>query len=161
MITGGEPMLCSEIEALTSALKLRDRHVTIESAGTVFKPVRCDLMSLSPKLANSTPWKKQNGRFAAMHERRRLNLSVLRKFLDRYDYQLKFVVDRPDDFAEIHEIVQGLGSVDPARVMVMAQGITRQQLEKKRAWIVPACLEHGYSYTPRLQIELFGNRRGT
>lgn len=161
VITGGEPMLCREIEALTVALKQDGRHVTIESAGTVFKPVSCDLMSLSPKLANSTPWKKQNGRFAAMHERRRLNLSVLRIFLERYDYQLKFVVDRPDDFSEVDEIIQSLGNVEPARVMIMAQGITRQQLEKKRAWIVPACLKHGYSYTPRLHIELFGNRRGT
>ena len=26
-------------------------HITIETAGTVFQPVACDLMSISPKLA--------------------------------------------------------------------------------------------------------------
>ena len=30
-------------------------HVTIETAGTRYLPVECDLMSVSPKLANSTP----------------------------------------------------------------------------------------------------------
>lgn len=161
VVTGGEPMLCRDIDELTATLGRMGRHVTIETAGTVFKSVHCDLMSLSPKLANSTPWKRQNGRFAAIHERRRLNFSVLRNFLGRYDYQLKFVVEQPSDFAEIRDVVQRLGDADPARVLIMAQGTTRSRIEEKRSWIVPECLKHGYSYTPRLQIELFGNRRGT
>ena len=161
VITGGEPLLAAEIEELTAALGRRGAHVTIETAGTVFKPVHCDLISLSPKLENSTPWKKQKGKFAAMHERRRLNFSVLRSYLDRYEFQLKFVVEREADFAEIHDILHRLGNVDPARVWIMAQGTTRKQLDEKRPWIVQACLKYGYAFTPRLHIELFGNRRGT
>ena len=38
-----------------SGLRERELHITIETAGTVFAPVVCDLMSISPKLANSTP----------------------------------------------------------------------------------------------------------
>ena len=79
VITGGEPLLAGEIEALTQELKRRKKHITIETAGTIFKPVRCDLMSLSPKLANSTPWRREKGKFARMHEERRLNLPVLQK----------------------------------------------------------------------------------
>jgi 7-carboxy-7-deazaguanine synthase len=123
--------------------------------------VHCDLISLSPKLANSTPWKRERGSFAAMHEQRRLNFPVLRSFLERYDYQLKFVVDRTGDFHELAAVVRMLGAVDPARILVMARGTTRGQIDKKRRWIVPECLKRGYSYTPRLHIELFGNRRGT
>lgn len=161
VITGGEPMLAAEIEDLTTALRRKAKHVTIETAGTIFKPVRCDLVSLSPKLANSTPWKRAKGKFAAMHEARRLNLSVVQKYLDGYEYQLKFVVEEKQDFAEIRGIVEQLKNVDPARVLIMAQGTTKKQLAEKTGWIADLCLRHGYGFTPRLHIELFGNRRGT
>jgi 7-carboxy-7-deazaguanine synthase len=74
---------------------------------------------------------------------------------------LKFVVDSREDFDEIRAVVARLRNVDPARVLIMAQGTTRRELDEKRGWIVRACLEYGYGFTPRLHIELFGNRRGT
>src|SRR5580658_9309175 len=40
---------------LTRRFRERGMHVTIETAGTVFAPVECDLMSISPKLSNSMP----------------------------------------------------------------------------------------------------------
>src|SRR3990172_578382 len=49
VVTGGEPLLAPEIEELTKRLKQRAYHITIESAATIFKPVACDLMSMSPK----------------------------------------------------------------------------------------------------------------
>ncbi len=161
VITGGEPLLAGEIEALTEELTRREKHITIETAGTIFKPVRCDLLSLSPKLANSTPWRRERGKFAHMHEEHRLNLPVLQKYLDGYDYQLKFVVEDKKDFAEIGTLIEQLNNIDPARVLIMAQGTRKQQLAEKARWIVGQCLRHGYGFTPRLHIELFGNRRGT
>jgi 7-carboxy-7-deazaguanine synthase len=161
VITGGEPMLAAEIEDLAWALRRRNKHVTIETAWTIFKSVSCDLVSLSPKLKNSTPWKREKGKFAAMHEEHRLNLSVLQSYLDRYDYQLKFVVESEEDFAEIGGIVDRLKNVDPARILIMAQGTTTKQLTAKAGWIVDQCLRRGYGFTPRLHIELFGNRRRT
>jgi len=161
VITGGEPLLAPEIEGLSDQLKRRGAHITIETAATIFKPVVCDLISLSPKLANSTPWKRARGKLAALHERRRLNLPVIQKFLEARDYQLKFVVDGREDFAEIGGILGQLKKVDPARVLIMAQGTTVRELNRKAKWIVECCKQHGFSYTPRLQIQLFGNRRGT
>jgi 7-carboxy-7-deazaguanine synthase len=161
VITGGEPLLATEIEELTIALRDQRRHVTIETAGTIFKPVYCDLMSLSPKLVNSTPWKRMKGKFAAMHEKRRVNLPVVQAYLDAYECQLKFVVDRKEDFFEIQSIIGRLKDVDPARVLIMAQGTTKKQLSEKKRWLVDECLHYGYGFTPRLHIELFGNRRGT
>jgi 7-carboxy-7-deazaguanine synthase len=161
VITGGEPLLAVEIEALTGELKRNGAHITIETAATVFKPLACDLMSLSPKLANSTPWKRDRGRFARMHEQRRMNLPVIQKFLDGYDYQIKFVVERKTDFDEISDVLIKLKNVDPARVLIMAQGTTKKQLSEKAKWIVELCKKNGYGFTPRLHIELFGHRRGT
>lgn len=161
VITGGEPLLAGDIEELALELKCRDRHVTIETAGTIFKPVQCDLVSLSPKLANSTPWKRARGKFARMHDERRLNLPVVQEFLNHYDCQLKFVVESKSDFTEIGELLERLKNVQPACVLIMAQGTSKKQLGEKARWIVPLCLRHGYGFTPRLHIELFGNRRGT
>src|SRR5262245_49416768 len=161
VITGGEPLLAPEISELAQRLKERGAHITIETAATIFKPLDCDLISLSPKLANSTPWKRAGGKFAALHERRRLNYGVMQKFLDAHDHQLKFVVESRADFIEIGEILSQLKRVEPARVLVMAQGVTRGELNRKAKWIVELCKQHGYSFTPRLHIQLFGNRRGT
>jgi 7-carboxy-7-deazaguanine synthase len=161
VVTGGEPLLAPEIEELAKELKREGAHITIETAATIFKPVACDLISMSPKLAHSTPWKREKGKFAKMHEERRLNFGVLRKFLEGYDYQLKFVVERRQDFTEIRDLLDQLVGVDRARVLVMAQGKTSEEVRRKAKWIVELCKEHGYGFTPRLHIDLFGNRRGT
>jgi 7-carboxy-7-deazaguanine synthase len=161
VITGGEPLLAREIEELTVKLKQRTYHITIETAATIFKPVVCDLLSMSPKLSNSTPWRREKGRFAKTHEKHRLNFPVIQSFVDRYDYQIKFVVEQKRDFAEIRGILGKLKNVDPSRVLIMAQGKTKRELNKKAPSIVDLCKEYGFRYTPRLQIDLYGNRRGT
>src|SRR5262249_33044646 len=97
VVTGGEPLLAPHVQPLCLGLRERGYHITVETAATVFKPVVCDLASLSPKLANSTPHQREGGRFALGHDRTRLRLDVIRAFLERSDYQLKFVIDRPDD----------------------------------------------------------------
>ena len=55
VITGGEPMIAPGIAELSQRFRERGMHITFETAGTVFAPVACDLMSISPKLSNSTP----------------------------------------------------------------------------------------------------------
>ena len=62
VLTGGEPMIFPEVVPLSKELKQAGFHVTIETAATVFQPAACDLMSLSPKLANSTPGDRCGGR---------------------------------------------------------------------------------------------------
>ena len=149
------------IEELTQALKETGAHITIETAATIFKSVACDLLSMSPKLTNSTPWKKANGKFAKMHDARRLNFPVMQNFIDHFDCQLKFVVDQPADFDELRDVLAQLNQVDPSKVLIMAQGKTALQIHSKAQWIVKTCKNYGYGYTPRLHIDLYGNRRGT
>ena len=55
VLTGGEPMIFAELVPLAARLRKLGRHITIETAGTRYLPVACDLMSVSPKLGNSTP----------------------------------------------------------------------------------------------------------
>lgn len=161
VVTGGEPLLAVEIEELSARLKALGSHITIETAGTLFKPVICDLLSMSPKLANSTPWRRARGKFAKMHEKTRRNFKVMQQFIDRYDYQLKFVVNQKKDFEEIEDVLGRLKNLDRSRVLIMGQGRTRKELRDKAQWIVELCKARGFGYTPRLHIELYGNRRGT
>src|SRR5579872_2357198 len=71
VITGGEPMIHPGLVPLTQRLREMEQHITIETAGTVFEKVECDLISISPKLAHSTPTRREGGRWAAQHERTR------------------------------------------------------------------------------------------
>jgi 7-carboxy-7-deazaguanine synthase len=161
VITGGEPFLAADLNDLTKRLKLLGAHITIETAATIFKIVDCDLLSMSPKLSSSTPWNRADGRFAKTHETHRLNCEVIRQFLQRYDYQLKFVLDDPEDFSEVSEILEKLGDADPERVLLMAQGTSTEEIQKKSRWIIDYCKQRGFRYTPRLHLDLFGSQRGT
>src|SRR5439155_10213103 len=78
VVTGGEPLIAAGIEELCAGLRAAGHHITVETAATVFRPVACDLASLSPKLSNSTPWEREGGRFALRHERLRLQPAVIR-----------------------------------------------------------------------------------
>jgi len=156
VVTGGEPMIAPEILDLTRGLRGRGRHITIETAGTVFSPVECDLMSISPKLAHSTP----EGDWAGRHERLRIQPGVLRRLIADYDYQLKFVIAQPDDMAEVRELVRALDA-DAAKVILMAEGIDAGALRDRGVWLAEIAKREGFRFSPRLHVELYGNRRGT
>jgi 7-carboxy-7-deazaguanine synthase len=161
VLTGGEPMIVPQIEELCAALKARGYHITIETAATVFKPVACDLASLSPKLANSTPYEREDGKYATQHERLRINLPVLRAFMEHCDYQLKFVIDQPGDTQEVTTLLDQLPGVDRSKVLLMPQAVTRLELQSKGPWVAEECKRLGFRYGPRLHIDLYGQKRGT
>ena len=173
VVTGGEPMMFPLLPALTGALREVGLHITIETAGTVIPEgdLACDLMSISPKLANSTPRegdeRDPGGAWRARHEQRRLNLPVLQALLDRwrdppgvFDGQLKFVVAGPEDLPEVESLLARLHGWRPADVLLMPEGVTPPE-PHRRAWVARACLDHGWRYGHRLHIELYGNRKGT
>lgn len=162
VLTGGEPMIMPDIAPLCEALKREQYHITIETAGTVFIPLPLDLASVSPKLANSTPHQREDGRFARAHDRLRLNVPVLQQFIDTSpDVQLKFVVSSPADLAEIEQLLSQLRGWNTDDVLLMPEGIDAQTLRDRAGWLAELCKEHGYRFCPRLHIELFGNLRGT
>ncbi len=161
VVTGGEPMIQPEVVDLTQALRERGLHITVETAGTVYHPVACDLMSISPKLGNSTPRGAPNDPRVRRHEQHRLRLDCLSRLMAEYPYQLKFVVAAPKDLGEIRRLVTDLGGVDPDDVLLMPEGTTRERLEERASWLIELCKDTGFRYCPRLHIELFGHQRGT
>ncbi|QOV91105.1 7-carboxy-7-deazaguanine synthase QueE [Humisphaera borealis] len=162
VITGGEPMIMPDIEDLCVALKSAGHHITIETAATVWKDVPHDLASLSPKLANSTPTEREEGKYAAAHERQRLNYSVIQRFIDSAPvFQLKFVVAGEADLTEIEQILARLDDWTPADVLLMPEGTDAATLNSRTHWVSEVCKKRGYRFCPRLHVMMYGNRRGT
>jgi 7-carboxy-7-deazaguanine synthase len=155
VLTGGEPMIAPGIVELSRRFRERGMHVTIESAGTVFAPVECDLMSISPKLSNSTP----EGIFRAQHERLRLQPDVLLRLMAICDYQLKFVISRPEDVDEVRALIAQV-EAPASKVILMPEGITVETLDERGIWIAEICKQFGFRFSPRLHVQLWGNRRG-
>ena len=159
VITGGEPMIAPQVAELTQRLKQRGLHITIETAGTVNMPVVCDLMSISPKLKNSTPLERDGGRWAPQHERLRWQPEVLKKLMAGYEYQLKFVIADPQDLAELREMQTTLGAPS-SKVLLMPEGTKAETIRERGVWLAEICKEYGYRFSPRLHVELWGDRRG-
>jgi len=157
VVTGGEPLLQREIGLLTEGLAAAGLHITVESAGTVDPLFHCDLLSLSPKTANSDPSDRHRDR----HRRLRLDRTATVRLLKRFpEHQIKYVVEGAEDMPEILEMLSGLGDVEPARVLLMAQGRTLEEVQERAPAIAALCLDHGFRYTPRLHLDLFGGGRG-
>jgi 7-carboxy-7-deazaguanine synthase len=165
VITGGEPMVASGIRELALMLKTAGLHITIETAATILpEGIACDLGSLSPKLADSTPSVEQAGAWSARHEEARYRPEVIRQWLQRYDCQLKFVISQPEQLTEIEELLNEVGTISGFtrdRVLLMPEGTDVRALQEKAPVLAELCIEHGFRYAPRLHIDLFGNTKGT
>jgi 7-carboxy-7-deazaguanine synthase len=159
VITGGEPMIAPQVVELTQQLRQRGLHITIETAGTVNAAVVCDLMSISPKLKNSTPTERDGGRWAQQHERLRWQPAVLKELMAAYEYQLKFVISDPQDLPELEEMRQVL-EAPPGKVLLMPEGISAETIRQRGLWLAEICKERGYRFSPRLHVDLWGDKRG-
>jgi 7-carboxy-7-deazaguanine synthase len=152
VITGGEPMHNPQLPELTAALKERNKHITIETSGINFiAGLSCDLMSISPKLSNST----QSGENPALQY-----LPSLKQLIRRYPYQLKFIVDSADDLPQIQQILKQIGGVSAEKVMLMPQAKKRDELIAKSPMVAKMCVEAGYLFCQRLHILLYDGEKG-
>jgi 7-carboxy-7-deazaguanine synthase len=159
VVTGGEPMINPDLPLLLKELKARGKHITVETAGIAFWPnLVCDLMSISPKLNNSLP---REPHLAAIHKNVSLDTAVLSYLIDYYPYQLKFIVASKADLRQIQRVIKDIGNIDPENVMLMPQAATRKQLLARSKMVAELCKSTGFSFSPRLQIMLWDNKRGT
>lgn len=179
VISGGEPFVqVRKLRYLVTGLKALGLHVTIESNGIVFDEEiskMVDLISLSPKLSNSTPHAanlintgmEYNEKRAKSHETQRRNIPAIQSWIDSSnaspdrDFHLKFVVTSPQDIDEIkRDYLDHLTNFKPEDIMLMPEGITPEDLMERSLWISEACVENGFRFCPRLHALLFGIKRG-
>jgi 7-carboxy-7-deazaguanine synthase len=163
VLTGGEPMIAKEVHLLAAAIRKSGRHLTIETAATILPgDIDCDLASLSPKLLNSAPDALEHTAWRKKHEATRWQPDVVRAWVDRYPYQFKFVIARPEDVDELEPMLAALKRDIPRhKVLLMPEGTVSSKIRARSAWLGELCKARGYRYAHRLQIDLYGNRRGT
>ena len=161
VITGGEPMIFDELPELCDKLHQQGRHITIETAGTIFRELACDLWSISPKLSNSTPIDFASDEWVKKHDERRVRPDVVRGLMQQGEYQLKFVVGSILDAEEVLQYLKDLGTWDRDRVMMMPRGTTAEDLRLQSSWLTTWCRDHDLRMCDRSHIYWFGNRRGT
>jgi 7-carboxy-7-deazaguanine synthase len=166
VITGGEPLLMPDVAELCRTLRADGRHITIETAGTVFLDAPADLVSISPKLASSAPPADTPAGWADRHRAARRRDAVILALMTDRDYQLKFVIDSPGDLADATAWIDDLAAARPAgidrsRVLFMPQGRGPDELARTTAWLEPACRARGIHLAHRFHIDWFGHTRGT
>lgn len=169
VVTGGEPLLQPDVVTLTQRLADAGHHITIETAGTRWLDgLQCDLLSVSPKLANSTPHARDRV-WADKHEALRWPVTTVRRLLEAHDWQLKFVVRATDSEtlrSDVEEVCAMLADAQVpqsshARVLLMPEGTDPQRLSADYAAVIPHCQTHGFVLGQRLHIAVFGHTRGT
>ncbi|MGD0786079.1 MAG: 7-carboxy-7-deazaguanine synthase QueE [Sedimentisphaerales bacterium] len=149
VITGGEPIISPNLSQLCKALK--NYHITIETSGIKFLPgLKCDLMSISPKLSNAYRAKADKKRY--------LKIDQLKKLIKEYDYQLKFVVEKEKDIAEVKQIIREMKTVDRSKILLMPQAKNLSQYLNRSPLVARLCKETGFTFSLRLQL-VFGEKR--
>ena len=169
MITGGAPTMHKQLlPFMTQALHEAGFHITLETEGSAFvEGCYIDLLSLSPKMANSIPrigTKTPKGqeitqKHVDKHEKGRRNYQAMGDWLfTAKDYQFKPVIGSPEQVKEIESLAQTLG-IRKDKIWVMAAGGTKEALEKNLEWTLNLCVEKGWNFVPRFHILIYNDKR--
>jgi len=150
-----------------------------------------NLFSISPKLKSSEPSESKNKTlenpvdkaYIENHARLRKNTEVIQKYINscmqlesyygdkvdtvpvkrqNHDFQLKFVVAREGDEQEIkQDFLSKLGFVRNEDVLVMPLGSNPDKLRENTDLAAKMAIRNGWRFSPRIQIDVFGDVAGT
>ena len=166
ILTGGEPLLWQRFWInLFAHPQMQDlRNLTIETNTTQkLQPQFAEYLSTqdrfqvtwacSPKLTVSAePWKD-----AIRPEIARSYLNI-----DKSKMYLKFVVADNVDIDDVHKAVKEFSDAGvDVPVYVMPVGGCKEEYGENKVNVAELALAKGWRYSPRLQVELFGNSWGT
>jgi len=153
ILTGGEPLL--QQEALFQFIRTNPNHdYQFETNGTIipnssamtFRPV---YYVVSPKLLNNQ----------ADSKRQRIRDVPMKWFRNNSAY-FKFVIKNPSDLKEVGRILLDY-DIHARRVWLMPEGRSSEELDRVAPFVADECKRQGYNYSDRLQIRLWGDKRGT
>jgi organic radical activating enzyme len=104
--------------------------------------------NVSPKLANS-----------GVDADKREIAESLTAFATSEKAYFKFVLSQPADVEEVLTLVD-LYEIQQQRVILMPQGTTRKAIEEGSQWVADLCTKHGFRFSSRMHILLWGDKRG-
>jgi len=153
VITGGEPLLQQkELAPLATNLRQLGYAIEVETNGTLLPSAEMkeavSQWNVSPKLANSS--NPHNGSLASL---------AIEAFQTMDCAYFKFVLVAQQDVNEVESLVSKY-MIRRDRVILMPEGATASELSSRADWVADLSVQHGFRYSPRLQISLWGNTRG-
>lgn len=156
IITGGEPLIYPDIVELTNELKKRDYHITIETNATIKRKIKCDLISMSPKLSHSVP---NNIGDARKYDKIRMNIDAIKYYIKNHNYQIKFVIMYKKDLDEVEKVLLQIGDYNRSKILIMPLASSRRQLFNIQKEVVKMCIEKNLRYCNRLQLQIWGKNK--
>jgi len=135
---------------LLRALAGRGFVIEVETSGIIPPPPSVDRAiqwNVSVKLAGS-----------GVDEARRVSPEAIRGFLAR-DAWWKFVVSDDRDIAEVLGLAERF-ALPRARIFLQPEALQRDELLERSPGVIEACKRHGFGFSPRLHVLLWGAKRG-
>jgi len=149
-ISGGEPLL--QQEAIAELVSQVSHLSHIETNGTIIPNAqlanRIDFWSVSPKLVSSSdPIEK------------RMNYNALYFFNQLSNSIFKFVIQNEEDFKEVLFLKDQI-KISAPKIYLMAEGKTTQEQNDRAKSVIELCKEYGFNYSPRVDVLIYGLKRG-
>jgi 7-carboxy-7-deazaguanine synthase len=153
VVTGGEPLVQQDrIIQLLASLKNRGFFTEIETNGTLMPDPRLlnlvDHWSVSPKLQNS-------GNPESVRE-----IEACYRFFNTLGCShFKYVLQSETDLRELQELIKKY-HLASEKIILMPEARDKAKLAEKSGWLIEICKAHGYLFSTRLQIIVWGSERG-
>ena len=150
VVTGGEPLESPLFSPLVQALAADGFAIEVETSGTVAPPAQAPpaiQWNVSLKLAGS-----------GVAEARRIDAAAIAALLEREAWW-KFVITDDDDVAEVLRLAERF-ALPRGRILLQPEATRREDLLHRSPWVAEACTRHGFRFSPRLHVLLWGARRG-
>lgn len=93
-----------------------------------------------------------------MAEERRIRPGAIRALLAAEAWW-KFVVCDAADLAEVLRLAERF-ALPRGRILLQPEAVRTEELAERGPWVAEACTRHGFRFSPRLHVLLWGARRG-
>ena len=137
---------------LLRSLKETGFYIEVETNGTIMPMdemvALIDQWNVSPKLANS-------GNSVSARDRREC-YDLFKRLSNAY---FKYVVRDSEDLTEVESLAEKY-VIPLSKIILMPEARTSEELAERNEWLKSASKRLGCSFSTRLQIELWGDRRG-
>ena len=148
VVTGGEPLEHPAFSAVVNGLKSAGHRIEVETAGTQIPPdIAVDQWNVSVKLAHSG---------VAADVRVRAEAIIAFRELGAW---FKFVVATEGDVEEVLAI-QAQHGLPSNHILLMPLGMRREEQQARMPLVIEWCRRHGFRFSPRLHILVWGPKRG-
>jgi organic radical activating enzyme len=169
-ITGGEPLLGWQkayVELLQQPEMENLEHITFETNGSkMVQQVLIDYFNDTNEMYTEVTW-MVSPKLSLTGEDQNVAIApeclLSMNKVVHSNLNLKFVIRDSMDMNEVYNALDAYeaAGVEIEDVFLMPEGATLEGQELTEKGVAEICMKHGFKFSPRLHIQLFGNSWGT